>query len=288
MNKYILESMRPRHWVKNLFILAPLIFGQKLFDWPSIYKVIAAFFLFCLAASSAYIINDIFDCEKDRHHPKKARRPIASNKISLSAAKLAALILLGVSLSGAFYLNHKFAIVILAYFILNIFYSVWLKYVVIIDVMCIGVFFILRLVAGSIVINQNLSHWIIICGGLLALFLGFSKRYAETYLLDKKAADYRPVLDSYDLKFLSQMVLIIASALVICYTLYTIDARTYANFGTKNLLYTIPLVYYGIFRYLYDLLKNKVQLDPTSIFFNDKKLQLNVLLWIIAVIIIIY
>ena len=264
------------------------MFGQKFFDGTSWVRTCFAFVCFSLASSSTYLLNDVFDKDKDAHHPSKLKRPIASGKISTRIAVVAALVLFFVSVLGGLYLDKLIAWVILFYLVLNFLYSIWLKHKVIIDVMCIGTYFMLRLIVGSIAVSVELSHWIIICGGLLTLFLGFSKRYAEFSSLENKAIDYRPVLELYDGDFLKQMILIVASSLVISYTLYTVDDRTVQTFGTRNLLYSVPFVYYGIFRYLYDLLKRKIHKDPTYIFFKDKVLQCNIILWVLVVVVVIY
>lgn len=286
--KYLFFSLRPKQWIKNLFIFLPLIFGKKLFVFPvNLYSVIA-FLLFSIMAGVVYLINDILDLEKDRLHPIKRLRPIASGKVSKAQAQNAAFILGILSVVFSFMLNIYFGWVVIVYFIFNLIYTKILKEVVIIDVFCIGGFFLLRIIAGSAVTEVELSHWIIIMTVLLALFLGFNKRRQELKLLKTKLVSHRQVLTRYNVYFIDRMVTVITASIVVVYMLYTIDARTVNEFGTKNLMYTIPFVYYGVFRYLYLIQKLYKDGDPTRILLSDGKIQLNLALWIIACILVIY
>ncbi|MFC1599196.1 decaprenyl-phosphate phosphoribosyltransferase [Candidatus Omnitrophota bacterium] len=286
--KYLLLSLRPKQWVKNLFIFLPLIFGQKLFSFPSNVESIIAFFLFSLTAGVVYLINDIIDIEKDRLHPTKKLRPIASGKVSISQANAAACILGLLSFLCSYLLNNTFGLVVVSYFAFNLLYTKVLKDHVIIDVFCIGGFFLLRIVAGSVISGVEMSHWIIFMTVLLALFLGFNKRRQELQALGDKAVSHRSVLSKYSPYFIDQMIAVITSSIVVVYILYTVDARTVSVFGTKHLIYTIPFVYYGIFRYLYLILKHNVEGDPTQILLSDGKMKLNLLLWVMVCISVIY
>jgi len=286
--KYFIFSLRPKHWVKNLFIFLPLIFGRKLLLLPDIINATEVFMLFSLASGAVYLLNDIIDIKTDQLHPVKRLRPIASGKVKLKTAKIFAVILAAVSIIFAFFLNANFGWVIIFYFALNFIYSKYLKKEVIIDVFCISVFFILRILSGCIVAAVTMSHWIIIMITLLALFLGFNKRRQELKILEHKAALHRQVLAKYDTYFIDQMIAVITSSLVIAYTLYTVDARTVKEFGSAHLLYSIPFVYYGIFRYLYLIHKLHTDGDPVRILFSDNKLKINLLLWIAVCIAVIY
>ncbi|MCX5700293.1 MAG: decaprenyl-phosphate phosphoribosyltransferase [Candidatus Omnitrophica bacterium] len=286
--KYLFFALRPKQWIKNFFIFLPLIFGKKLFVYPTNLKTIIAFFLFSITSSVVYLINDIIDIEKDKFHPTKRLRPIASGKLMTREAWAVAAILGAMSIAFSFQLNIYFGMIIITYLALNVLYSKLLKDVVIIDVFCIGVFFLLRIIAGSIVANVQMSHWIIFTTVLLALFLGFNKRRQELSMLGKKATYHRHTLMQYNSYFIDQMVFVITSSIVVCYMLYTVDPATIARFGTSHLMYSIPFVYYGIFRYLYLIHKLKKEGDPTRILIADKVMQLNLAIWFLVCIAVIY
>lgn len=286
--KNLILALRPKQWIKNLFIFLPLIFGNKLFVFPSLLKTAAAFFLFSLTAGIVYLINDVIDLEQDRLHPVKSQRPIASGKVGIKEALIASLILGILSITLSFMLNSYFGWIVVTYLLLNFIYSKILKRAVIIDVFCLGAFFLLRIMAGSAIAEVELSHWIIIMAALLALFLGFNKRRQELKLFEEKTMPYRYAITKYNAYFIDQMISIITSSIVIVYMLYTVDTRTVKVFGSKHLMSTIPFVYYGIFRYLYLIHKIKNDGDPVRILYSDTKMQLNLVLWIVVCILIIY
>ncbi len=285
--KYLWQSLRPSQWVKNLFIVLPLVFGKKMFVFPADLKVVAAFILFSAASSAAYLVNDLSDIETDKLHPTKRLRPIASGKVSVRTAKTIALVLSGISLFLSFCLNVDFGYLVLGYLLFNLLYSRTLKKIVIVDVFCIAAFFLMRIVAGGIVAGVVLSHWIIIMATLLALFLGFGKRRSELNL-SGNAADHRHVLIQYDEYFIDQMITVVMSSIVVTYMLYTFDARTVREFGGEGLIFSIPFVYYGLFRYLYLIHKTKQDGDPTTVLFSDKMTQINMVLWALVCIAVIY
>lgn len=286
--KYLFLALRPDHWIKNLFIFLPLIFGKKLFAFPANVKVLFAFFLFSIMASVGYLINDIMDLELDKYHFAKRLRPIASRKISAKKALAASCMLSGMSLALSFVLDIYFGLLMVTYLLFNLVYTKILKNVVIIDVFCIGVFFLLRILAGSIIAEVRLSHWIIFMTILVALFLGFSKRRQELGLLDKEAVLHRRVLSRYNIYFIDQMIVVITSTIIVVYMLYTVDTRTISEFGTNHLFYGIPFVYYGIFRYLYLVHKEHKGDNPTQILLFDIPMQINLALWLITCIGVIY
>jgi len=286
--KYLFLALRPKQWIKNLFIFLPLIFGKKLFVFPVNLNVSIAFFLFSIAAGAAYLINDIVDAERDKHHAVKHLRPIASGKISVRLALISTFVLSLLSIGLSFMLNMYFGLVIIAYLVFNLFYSKILKNSVIIDVFCIGGFFLLRIMAGGVVANINLSHWLLFMTFLLALFIGFIKRRQELMLLEEKAVTHRKVLTRYNIYFIDQVIAVITSSIAVVYMLYTVDARTISEFGNKHLMYTIPFVYYGIFRYLYLVHKRGKGEDPTHILLSDPKMQINLALWTSLCIAVIY
>ena len=284
----LLSSLRPQQWIKNAFIFMPLVFSKQLTCYPHNLYSVYGFILFSLASSSVYLINDIIDVDQDRLHPTKKLRPFAAGKIGKTTLIIAIIILSSISMIGAFLLNKLFLITILVYFILNIFYSRHLKNVVILDVFCIGVFFILRALAGSFIAEVEISHWILTMTGLLALFLGFNKRRQELENLKEEAFSHRTVLKKYSLYFIDQMIAVITSSIVIAYMLYTIDQRTLIAFGGRQLICTAPFVYYGIFRYMYLIHKVKKEGDPTKVLLSDKIMQVNIILWFLFCIVFIY
>lgn len=286
--KSLLLSLRPKHWVKNLFIFLPLIFGKKLFVSPLNTDTMIAFFIFSIAASAVYLINDIIDYDKDKAHPTKKFRPIASGKTSIRSAMTTAVILCVISILSSYFLSINFCAIIVIYLSANIIYSKVLKAAVIIDVFCISIFFILRVIAGGIIAQTEISHWLIIMTALIALFLGLNKRRQELLITHQYPQDRRVVLDKYSTYFIDQMIAVITSSVVISYMLYTVDERTVSVFGTNNLIYSVPFVYYGIFRYLYLIHKLNEDGDPTKMFLSDYRMQLNVLLWLIVCAVVIY
>lgn len=286
--KYLFFALRPKHWIKNLFVFMPLIFGQKLFSFPENAQVSAIFLAFCLMASSVYILNDLLNLEEDKNHRVKRLRPIASGKIAHSSAAAAAALLFCVSLAGGFAVNPAAGWVLVLYFVFNLAYSLFLRSVVIVDVFCIGLFFFLRIVAGTATAQVDFSHWMIFMVALLALFLGFSKRRKEIQTQGVSGSGSRSVLAKYNVYFLDQMISILTSSIVVVYMLYTVDERTTGQFGTNHLIYTIPFVYFGIFRYLYLVHNSKRAEDPTFVLFSDRMIQLCVFLWGMTAIAVIY
>lgn len=285
---FTLRALRPKQWIKNLFIFLPLIFGKKLFVFPTNLRSLFAFLLFSIAASVIYLINDIIDIKKDRLHPTKRLRSIASGRVSIKNAQCTASILGISSILFSFMLNINFGWIVVVYIIFNFIYSKILKEVVIIDIFCIGFFFLLRIFAGGFIVGVELSHWILILTLLLTLFLGFNKRRQELKLFRGKALSYRRVLSRYNIYFIDQVIAVITVSIVVAYMLYTVDARTIREFGSKHLIYTIPFVYYGIFRYLYLIHKLRKDGDPSRILLSDTKMQLNLALWIVVCILVIY
>jgi len=291
MNKtlgYIVASMRMSHWIKNLFIFAALIFSANLFNKTDLLLTLEGFFVFSLSASAVYLCNDIFDRTKDQLHPLKSKRPLPSGQLSVTSAATAAIILSAVGLVWAFVLSLWFGATVAVYIVINLWYTMQLKSIVILDVMTITLGFVLRVVGGALIINVPTSEWLIICTILLSLFLGFSKRRHEISLLENQATTHRSVLQHYSLYFLDQMIGIVTATTVMSYALYTISEETVRKFGTSHLIYTVPFVLYGIFRYLYLIHKKEEGGNPTKLALTDKPLLLNIILWFIAVTIIVY
>lgn len=285
--KDILTSLRPRQWVKNLFVFLPLIFGKKIFAFPEDVEVLFAFLIFSATSSAVYLVNDVSDLKEDRAHKKKRLRPIAAGKVSVRTALTLAVLLGGLSLVSAFLLNPLLGWLEISYILLNLAYSRFLKHKVLIDVGCIAIFFLLRVAAGSVVAGVEMSHWILFMTALLALFLGFNKRRQELHL-QKGGGTERRVLANYDGYFIDQMVSVVTASIVVVYMLYTVDAQTVANLGTEHLSYTVPFVYYGIFRYLFLVHKANVDGDPTTALLSDRQMLLNIGLWIATCVSVIY
>jgi 4-hydroxybenzoate polyprenyltransferase len=278
----IIISIRLQQWIKNLFLFAALIFSGHLFVLDDVILTVVGFVLFSLASSAVYLFNDCTDIERDRLHPIKSQRPLPSGRLSVRTALVVATVLALISLIGAHLLGQAFGTVVGLYLILNIFYSLKLKELVILDVMAIAAGFVLRVVAGATLIGVPTSEWLIICTMLLSLFLGFSKRRVELVSLDELANPHRSVLAHYSAQFLDQMTGIVTAATVMSYAVYTISEETVAKFGTSDLIYTVPFVLYGIFRYLYLVHKREEGGDPTKTILTDVPSIVNLVLWISA------
>ncbi len=283
----VVVSLRPRQWVKNLFVFAGLIFSQNLFT-PLFWPALGAFAIFCGLSGAVYLVNDVADAEKDRLHPVKRRRPVASGALSVAAAAALGGALLVVSLVAAFALSGRFGLVALAYAVLLTAYSIWLKHVVILDVLTVAVGFVLRAVGGAAAIDVEISGWLIICTILIALFLALGKRRHEYRALKGGAAAHRPILAEYSESFLDQMVAVVTASTVTAYALYTMSPETVAKFHTRLLPLTLPFVLYGIFRYLYLLYRREQGGNPSDLMLNDRALLVNTVLWMLAVLAIVY
>lgn len=286
--KIVFVQLRVRQWVKNLLVLAPLVFSRSLFAPNAVASALAAFTLFCLMSSSVYLLNDIQDYERDRLHPDKRRRPIAAGEIGLNQALTAAVLLLVFTLGGAWLLSEQFTLILLAYWLINMAYSTWLKHQVILDVFSIAAGFVLRIFGGGVAIHVEVSHWLLLCTTLLALFLGFTKRRHELLILGDDAHSHRIVLAEYNPHFLDMIIAIVTSATLMCYALYTVSEDTVRRFNTEGLLLTIPFVLYGIFRYLYLTYHKNLGGDPTETLLKDLPTLVNLLLWGLVAAVIVY
>jgi len=279
----ILKTARPYHWLKNPIVFAALIFARKYNDLSAIEKSIGAFIVFCLAASAVYFINDITDRAKDRLHPLKKLRPIASGKLSPGVAGAVTVILLALALVLGYELGRNFMLLVIAYVVLNFAYSLGLKNLVILDVMSVAMGFVLRAAAGAVAISVPISSWLLICTILLALFLGFAKRRHELVLMGSEAISHRQSLAHYSPYFLDQMIGVVTASTVVAYTFYTLSPEIREKFGTGDLVMTVPIVLYGIFRYLYLVHQKEEGGNPTKLLITDGPLLICVALWIIAV-----
>ncbi|MBN1561225.1 decaprenyl-phosphate phosphoribosyltransferase [candidate division KSB1 bacterium] len=284
----IIKTSRPKQWIKNVLVFAGLVFSHDFLQMHKITEALFAFISFCLISSSVYIINDLFDREKDAFHPLKRNRPIASGQLSAAIALIAALFFAGGSILVAFSIRLEFALIIIVYLIINLAYSLKLKQIIIIDVISIASGFMLRIIGGTYAIAEPVSSWLIICAIFLTLFLALGKRRAELAALGTTAQDVRKTLNKYNQSYLNNLIIIVITGCLMSYALYTLDAETIAKFGNKNLIWTLPFVLYGLFRYLYLLEIQQQGEAPEETIFKDPPLLFSILLYSIIVIVIIY
>jgi 4-hydroxybenzoate polyprenyltransferase len=284
-----LKLIRIQQWVKNVFVFVPLLFSHNLFERDYFLTILFAFFIFSLASSAIYVINDLIDIEADSAHPFKKNRPLPSGAISKTTAVIifiVILIVIGLLLPN---FNYNFIICVAAFIVLNILYTFYFKHVVILDVFSIAAGFTLRVLAGAFVINVPISSWLILTTMFLSLFLGVMKRHSELTLTpaDENSSS-RKVLADYSLNFADQMATVAAAGVIICYALYTVAERTVSVFSTENLIYTTPFVVFGIFRYMYlEYMSNRGE-NTTKIIATDFPMIVTVVLYIVTTVLIIY
>ncbi len=286
-----IKLVRPLHWLKNTFVFAALVFAGKnfLFDIHKISDSFYAFLCFCFLSSFVYIINDIHDLEYDRKHPTKRNRPIASGKVSVLSAMIIAIVLLVLGLFIGFYVNLLLGIVACLYLFLNLAYCWYLKHHVIVDVMCIAIGFVLRAMAGVVAIGVVLSPWLVVCTFTLCLFVGFGKRRCELAVTNDdyiEASERRPILARYTLELLGNLLTVSAALAITTFLLYTMDEQTSLRFGTNYMIYTAPLVIYGVFRFAVLIQSGRFE-GPIELLAVDRPFQITIFLWVIMVIIIV-
>jgi 4-hydroxybenzoate polyprenyltransferase len=284
----LILMLRPKQWTKNLIIFAGVAFSQRAGMVSDVLRSGGAFAVFCVLSGAVYIINDLFDREADRRHPTKRHRPIASGAVASATAVSSALIAIIIGIAGAALLSRQFAICAGAYLILMLAYSMWLKHVVIIDLFCIAAGFVLRAVAGAVVIDVEISSWLLVCTILLSLFLGLSKRRHELVILNEQATEHRKILTEYSPTMLDQMISVVTSSTVVAYALYTLSPETVSKFNTHGLSLTIPFVLYGIFRYLYLVHRHDLGGSPERLLVEDKPLLIAVAAWALSAGVVIY
>lgn len=286
--------LRPGQWTKNVFVFAGLIFGRKLTDIESVVYAVLGFICFCLVSSAVYVMNDIHDRNEDRLHPRKRTRPIASGAVSVPSAAAIAAGLLLMGLGGAALLDIPFFLVAAAYVVLQLFYTFWLKHAALVDVIMIGMGFVMRAVAGAVVVHVAISPWLIICTFTLCLFMGFSKRRCELNAMAEQTqtntARHRKTLIAYTPALLNHMTTMAAGIAVVSFMLYATDERTVSpetGFGTPYLIYTLPLVVYAIFRFA--LLVEHGRVDgPSEVLLRDRPFQISLVLWGLTALLIVY
>ncbi len=272
--QHYLAAMRPKQWTKNLFVYAGIIFSGNLFNYQMLIKVTGCFIVFCLISGAVYLVNDIIDLERDQNHPKKKNRPLAAGLISVRGATTAAVILTMLSLFFAFFLSLSTGIISVVYFGLMLVYSFYIKKVIILDVFTIALGFVLRVVAGTEVINVYLSPWAVMCTFFLALFLALGKRRNEKIILGNNAGEHRDSLGTYSMALIDQMISIVTTSTIVSYFLYTFKAGQHLSS-----MVTIPFVLFGLFRYLYLVYNENSGGSPEDIIISDRPLQAAVLVW---------
>jgi 4-hydroxybenzoate polyprenyltransferase len=288
MIKQLLISLRPKQWTKNVLLFAGLIFSKNLLHGSLFLRAAAGFALFCVLSGAGYLINDILDLKQDRIHPLKSKRPLASGKLGVPAALGTALVLAVFGLAAAFLIDLRFGLMALFYVAITIGYTLFFKHVVILDMIVLAAGFVLRAVAGVVIIHVTISSWLLVCTIFLALFLTLGKRRHELVLLGAKAQSHRPILEEYSPYLLDQMVSVVPASTLMTYTLYTMAPETIEKFGTRNLVLTTPFVLFGIFRYLYLMHQKKLGGSPEQILLKDVPMVINILLYSIVTSLIIY
>ena len=304
-----LRLIRVHQWIKNGFVFVPLLFSQHLFDLYYFLDALSAFIVFCFASSAIYVINDIVDVEADRAHPVKKDRPLPSGDISTRAAIVTASFMLVLVLWLMMYFNNEFIFLVVGFIVLNVMYSFWLKNVVLLDIFSIAAGFSIRVLAGAFAIQVPISSWLLLTTMFISLFLGVMKRRSELVLVSEyskqnlKTGDVtddkisknnqtgtqsRKVLRQYSLNFADQMATIAAAGVIICYALYSVAPRTVSIFQTERLIYTTPFVVFGIFRFMYlEYIGGKAE-NTTRLIATDLYMILDVIIYILATIVIIY
>lgn len=284
----LLLSIRPRQWTKNLLVFAALIFSRNLFEVDQTLRVIAAFILFSSGSGTIYILNDLIDIKQDRLHPLKSLRPIASGALPTGVAIFSMAVIGILTMAGAWFLGLPFFIITTAYLLMQVWYCLGLKHVVIVDVFVLAFGFVFRVIAGGVVIGVEISPWLLICTILLSLFLALNKRRHELVTLEASAVSHRRVLEHYSPYLLDQMISVVTASTVVAYALYTMSEQTIEKFGTSNLVLTLPFVLYGIFRYLYLVHQKKEGGSPELTLLTDLPLLADIFLWALVSVIIVY
>jgi 4-hydroxybenzoate polyprenyltransferase len=299
-----LQLMRPHQWVKNVFVFAGLVFGKKLLDGQAVFLSLVGFACMCLVSSAVYVFNDIHDRHEDRLHPSKSSRPIAAGRVGVGEATLLGALLVIIGLGASFRMNIGFGLVVLSYLVMQALYTAALKNMAILDVVIIATGFVLRAISGAVLVNVEISHWLVVCTFTLCLFMGFSKRRCELNVLNgahgygRRAGDretggaelHRRTLASYTPDLLNQMTTMTAGIAVISFMLYATDERTVSpvtGFGNHFLIYTLPPVVYAVFRFALLVEHGKVD-GPTDVMLRDRPFQVTLLIWGVSVMLLVY
>ena len=285
----LIQTMRPKQWIKNVLFVSPaIVFDVKLLEAELLLRVMAACVLLILMSGGMYIVNDLADVENDRHHPTKRRRPIASGALPRSIATAAAICLPALAVVAAFQLDRELALILIAYGVIQILYSLWLKHLALIDVLAVSTGFMLRVMAGGAVIDVIISPWLYGFAGLLALFLVIAKRRQEWVRLGDQALKTRPIFRRYNLALLDEMLRVVTTSTMITYVLYTIESGAMIKYGANLGLLTVPIVIYGLFRYLYLIHVEETDKAPDEVMLTDRPMQLTVAAAVLTVFVILY
>jgi 4-hydroxybenzoate polyprenyltransferase len=284
MIRAVLLSLRPQQWTKNLVIFAAVLFVNRFTDAGALLKVGAAFLLFCVLSGSVYLLNDLRDAERDRLHPIKRHRPVASGALPKNLAGVLGVSLLSLSLVASFALDVSFGAVAASYAAVAISYTFWLKDLVIIDILAVSAGFVLRVVAGAVVIHVETSPWILICTLFLALLLSLGKRRSEILVLEQTAGGHRPNLQEYSVQFLDYLMLLVTAGALMSYLLYALASGRHGPF----MGITIPFVFYGILRYLYLAFQRGLGENPAELLVKDRPLLVNAVLWVLSAMVALY
>ncbi len=284
----LIRALRVYQWTKNLLVFAPLLFAQQFLDTTQLFRSILAFAAFCMAASATYLFNDLLDIEKDRAHPIKRHRPLASGALRIPVAIALIVLLTLVALILAYGIRPQFLLILIFYQGLTLSYSLWLKHWIIIDVLAVSMGFVIRATAGAIALDVVFSNWLVVCTLFLAMFLSLNKRRSELVLLEEGAQNHRRVHDHYTIHYLDQLILIMAGGALITYTIYTCSPEVVERLHTDKLYLTLPFVVYGLFRYLFLVHHHAGGGDPSKTLISDWPLGLNVFLWALSCAAIIY
>lgn len=289
----MIALLRPKQWIKNIVVLAGVVFAGRLADPAFVVRAVLAFAAFCALSSGIYVLNDLLDAGADRLHPEKRHRPIASGAVGRGPAVALLAVLLAAGLAGAWALGPRFGVTGLSYILLNVAYTTWLKRHVIVDVMSIAVGFMMRAIGGVEVLRDldpavDLSAWLLLCTFFLALVMGFGKRRAEIVLLDDAAVSHRASLHDYSVGLLDVIIPLVSGCAILAYSIYTIWPGTVARAGTDKLVYTVPVVVYGFFRYLFLIRERDLGGNPSELLFRDGALLGSVVVWIVAIVGILY
>lgn len=284
----LLRAMRPHQWVKNLFVLAPVVFGGHLLHPGPMALALLAFLLFCLLSGAVYLMNDTADREADRLHPLKRHRPIAAGLLSVRTAMWAVVVIVGTTLPTAYIISPWLALVAAGYFALNVAYSFVLKHVVFVDIVSIAAGFILRILGGAVAVRVPISPWLVLCTFLLALFLGMGKRKHERLVGGETGNLRRRVLAHYKVSHLNMALNITAAVTIFSYLLYTTSERTIRVFGTSNLVFTVPFIVFGLIRFMQIVETHREEESPTDYIVKDIPFVANLLLWAATIVVVIY
>ncbi len=289
MFRQVLKLIRIPQWIKNFFVFVPLVFSLNLFRGNYFLTSLLGFAAFCLTSSIVYIINDIADVEADRAHPKKKNRPIASGKISPKQGLVISFFFAVAAAVICLFADTNFVLLLILFFLINVLYSMKLKHIVLLDIFSIAAGFLIRVLAGAVIINVAISSWLVLTTMFISLFLAVMKRHSELEVVANGSnAETRKVLAFYSLNFADQIATVTAAGVIICYALYTVAERTITVFGTDNLIYTTPFVVFGIFRYMFLVYMNKQGENTTQLLISDIQMIITVILYAAVTLLIIY